>query len=124
MSNEIVHPILSVAGGLFCGWVVWSMRRKMRATHQTVSEFADTKWSQMEEKPQKLAYLKAILSHPGLYFDGIDPTMRDTYNAGEGITEEYKICLFGRMVQLKVLEYNKLENKREMINILYQRELD
>ena len=77
----------------------------------------------MEEKPQKLAYLKAILSHPGLYFSGIDPTMRDSYNSGQGLTEEYKICLFARMIQLKVMEYNKYENWDKLLYLRDKEEL-
>ena len=50
--------------------------------------------------------------------------MRNTYNKGQGLTEEYKICLFGRLIQLKVMEYNTLEQKRRKINILYQKDLD
>ena len=50
--------------------------------------------------------------------------MRNTYNAGQGLTEEYKICLFGRLIQLKVEEFNTLEQKRRKINILYQKDLD
>ena len=43
--------------------------------------------------------------------------MRDTYNKGQGLTEEYKFCLYGRMVQLKIMEYNRIDREQQFINV-------
>ena len=56
----------------------------------TIPELAHVHWNSLEEDELSHEIIQVVLSHPGLLFDGIDPTLRNSFQKKDRLTEEYE----------------------------------
>ena len=61
--------------------------------------------------------MKAILSHPGLLFDAVDPTLRNSYQPEVKLTEEYERCFSSRIFTVVGLRQLLPETVRANFNL-------